>query len=117
MAKIWQILERERSNDDMGFREEEHELRKMFTKGFRKGYEKAMKEAEEHMGFRDDDDDDDMGFRGEGGSGMGNRGGRSNYRGNGSDMGFKDELEQEAMRSFKKEMGERRRRRSNGEFY
>lgn len=108
--RSWEIIEqgRDEYGRDMGFRGMDPE-EEAYKEGCRHGYEKAMREMQgsmgERMGYHED-----YGERG----GYGNRGGgsygerrRPGYLSEGPYMGYRGD----------DEMGERRRRRSNGQFY
>lgn len=102
----WEILEnRDEYSRGSAMKDEVEEA---YREGCRHGYEKAMREAKGGMGFRDG-----------GGYGYGNRGGEGSGMGERrmmppyypeSPMGFRDPYMDD-------DMGERRRRRSNGRFY
>lgn len=81
-----------------GFGMRGDEVEEAYKEGCRKGYEKAMREMRGEMGFRD--------------------GGRS-YSGGGSSSGMDERRYPGYFPEYPRmdEMGERRRRRSNGEFY
>ena len=74
------------------------EVEEAYKEGCRKGYEKAMREMRGEMGFRD--------------------GGRS-YSGGGSSSGMDERRYPGYFPEYPRmdDMGERRRRRANGEFY
>lgn len=87
-------------HEDDGFGMRDDELREAYMEGCRRGYEKAMSEMRRGMGFR------------EGGPAMGERGDFP-YGPDYPAMGFRDE---QPVRDDTA-MGERRRRRSNGQWY
>lgn len=110
---MWSVLEEERDDYGRGFgmRDAAEEA---YHEGCRHGYEKAMREIQGGMGFREGSSS---------GSGYGNRGyGERNY-GERSGMGerrimppYYPEYPMMGMHE-EDEMGERRRRRANGQFY
>ena len=99
---MWTIMEegRDGSGRDFGMRggdDAEMAYKQGFEEGCRHGYRKAMMEAREDMGFR-------------GGYGGGQQGMRGGSYGNRT-QGYLPEEQ------WPDEMGERRRRRANGQFY
>lgn len=99
---MWTILEEGRRFDDFGQRGGDRELEMAYKEGcehgYKKGYEAAMREMQ----------GGEMGFRGNGGGG---------YGGGSSSGGMNNRYSPSYSPSFYDEMGERRRRRANGEFY
>ncbi|RGQ78283.1 hypothetical protein [Phocaeicola dorei] len=91
---MWEILEEGRDDYGRGFGMRGDEVEEAYKEGCRHGYEKAMREIHGDMGSRD-------GGRNYSGSGMGER----RYPGYFPEYPRMDD------------MGERRRRRANGEFY
>ena len=94
----WEILEEGRDDYGRGFGMRGDEVEEAYKEGCRKGYEKAMREMRGEMGFRD--------------------GGRS-YSGGGSSSGMDERRYPGYFPEYPRmdDMGERRRRRANGEFY
>lgn len=96
---MWTILEEGRGDYGRGFgmRDGGSEEEMAYREGFRHGYEKAMHEVQGGMGYREN-------------SGYGNRG---------YGMGERRMMQEPMYREMPPydDMGERRRRRSNGEFY
>ena len=99
MNRAWTIMEEGRDDygRDFGMRggEAEEAYRQGYKEGCRHGYEKAMMESRASMGYRDNG--------GQGGYGGGSYGNRM--------PGYLPED------PWMDDMGERRRRRSNGQFY
>lgn len=96
---MWTIMEEGRDDYGRGFgmREGGSEVETAYREGCRYGYEKAMREMQVGMGFRDNSGYGSRGY------GMGER--RMTYEPMYREMPPYDD------------MGERRRRRANGEFY
>lgn len=104
---MWTIMEEGRDGygRDFGMRggdDAEMAYKQGFEEGCRHGYKKAMMEAREDMGFR--------GGYGGGQQSMGNR----SYGGGSYGNRMPGYLPEE---QWPDEMGERRRRRANGQFY
>ena len=103
---MWSILEEGRDDYGRGFgMRDGGEIEEAYREGCRHGYEKAMNEMWGGMGFRESGNYS-------GGNGYGNRGYGERY-----DMG--ERRMPGYFREYPRmdEMGERRRRRANGEFY
>lgn len=109
---MWSILEDERADYGRGFgmRDAAEEA---YHEGCKHGYEKALREMQGGMGFRDG---------GNYGSGSGSYGNRGYFERSG--MGerrmmppYYPEYPMMGMREDMDEMGERRHRRANGQFY
>ncbi|WP_317190127.1 hypothetical protein [Barnesiella intestinihominis] len=101
---MWSILEEGRGYEgfnERGGRELEMAYKEGCEHGYKKGYEAAMREMQ----------GGDMGFRGNNGGSYGG----GNY-GGGSSGGMNNRYAPYPP-SYYDEMGERRRRRANGEFY
>ncbi len=93
----WEVLEESRNDYGHGFGMR-NEVEEAYMAGCRHGYEKAMREVRGGMGFRES--------------------GNNNYsNGNYSSIGERRIPNYYPEYPVMDEMGERRRRRANGEFY
>ena len=101
---MWGIIEQSRDDygQDMGFRSREEEM--AYKEGCRHGYEKAVREMHGDMGER-------MGYRED----YGERGGYGNRQG--GSYGERRMPGYLPESPYMDNMGERRRRRANGQFY
>ena len=105
---MWTIMEEGRDDYGRGFgMRDGGELEEAYREGCRHGYEKAMREARGGMGFREEEGYGNRdGYGSRGGYGMGERRMMPGY----PEPMYREMPPYDGM-------GERRRRRSNGEFY